>query len=131
MLIGLRSLPSLLYHRSRLLPLIDCSHFKYTNYITTIPFIQVKLQGSKMPFAIQITTIVNQFKVDSYLVEATDKEIITSPKLIKAAIFWREVDCKPHIKAFRTISDQGVARAVEVTSATETDLGRVSSSLLV
>jgi hypothetical protein len=84
-----------------------------------------------MPFAIQITTIVNKTKVDSYLVEVTDKEVITSPKLIKAAIFWRELDCKPHVKAFRNISEQGIARTVEVTSNTETDLGRIPSSLLV
>jgi hypothetical protein len=84
-----------------------------------------------MPFAIKVTTIVNQTKVNSYLVEVTENEVITSPKLIKAAIFWREIDCKPHIKAFRNISEQGIARAVEVTSNTETDLGRISSSLLI
>ena len=84
-----------------------------------------------MPFAIKITTFVNKTQVTSYLVEVKDKEIITSPKLIKAAIFWREVDCKPHIAAFRNISDQGIARAIQVTSKTETDLGRISSSLLV
>ena len=84
-----------------------------------------------MPFAIKITTFVNKTQVTSYLVEVKDKEIITSPRLIKAAIFWREVDCKPHIAAFRNISDQGIARAIQVTSDTETDLGRISSSLLV
>lgn len=84
-----------------------------------------------MPFAIKITNIVNKTKVDSYLVEVTKNEVITSPKLIKAAIFWRELDCKPHIKAFRNVSEQGIARAIEVTSNTETDLGRISSSLLV
>ena len=84
-----------------------------------------------MPFAIKITTFVNKTQVTSYLVEVKDKEIITSPRLIKAAIFWREVDCKPHIASFRNISDQGIARAIQVTSETETDLGRVSSSLLV
>ncbi len=84
-----------------------------------------------MPFAIKITTIVNKIQVESYLVEATEKGVFTSPRLIKAAIFWRELDCKPHIKAFRNISEQGIARAIEVTSNTETDLGRVSSSLLV
>jgi len=84
-----------------------------------------------MPFAIKITTIVNRIQVESYLVEATEKGVITSPRLIKAAIFWRELDCKPHIKAFRNVSEQGIARAIEVTSSTETDLGRVSSSLLV
>jgi hypothetical protein len=84
-----------------------------------------------MPFAIKITTIVNRIQVESYLVEATEKGVITSPRLIKAAIFWRELDCKPHIKAFRNVSEQGIARAIEVTSNTETDLGRVSSSLLV
>jgi hypothetical protein len=84
-----------------------------------------------MPFAIKITTFVNKTQVTSYLVEVKDKEVITSPRLIKAAIFWREVDCKPHIAAFRNISDQGIARAIQVTSNTETDLGRISSSLLV
>jgi len=84
-----------------------------------------------MPFAIKITTIVNKTKLDSYLVEVTEKEVITSPKLIRAAIFWREVDCKPHIKNFRNISQQGIAMAIEVTSNTETDLGRISSSLLI
>ncbi len=84
-----------------------------------------------MPFAIKVTTIVNQTKVDSYLVEITKTEVITSPRLIQAAIFWREADCKPHIKNFRNISEQGIARAVEITSNTETDLKRVSSSLLV
>ena len=83
-----------------------------------------------MPFAIKITTIVNKTQVDSYLVQVTDKEVITSPRLIRAAIFWREADCKPHIRAFRNISDQGIARAIEVTSATETDLGQISASLL-
>ena len=84
-----------------------------------------------MPFAIKITTIVNNTHVNSYLVEVKDKEILTSPRLIKAAIFWREVDCKPHIASFRNISGQGIARAIQVTSETETDLGRISSSLLV
>ena len=84
-----------------------------------------------MPFAIKITTIVNNTHVNSYLVEVKDKEILTSPRLIKAAIFWREVDCKPHIASFRNISVQGIARAIQVTSETETDLGRISSSLLV
>jgi len=84
-----------------------------------------------MPFAIKITTIVNNTQVNSYLVEVKKKEIITSPKLIKAAIFWREDDCKPHIASFRNISYQGIARAIKVTSETETDLGRISSSLLV
>ena len=84
-----------------------------------------------MPFAIKITTFVNKTQVTSYLVEVKDKEVITSPRLIKAAIFWREVDCKPHIAAFRNISNQGIARAIQVTSNTETDLGRISSSLLV
>ncbi|MBL4797656.1 MAG: hypothetical protein JKY50_09590 [Oleispira sp.] len=84
-----------------------------------------------MPFAIKITTIVNNTHVNSYLVEVKDKEILTSPRLIKAAIFWREVDCKPHIASFRNISEQGIARAIQVTSETETDLGRISSSLLV
>ncbi len=84
-----------------------------------------------MPFAIKITTFVNKTQVTSYLVEVKDKEVITSHRLIKAAIFWREVDCKPHIAAFRNISDQGIARAIQVTSNTETDLGRISSSLLV
>ena len=84
-----------------------------------------------MPFAIQVTTIVNKTQVDSYLVEVTDKEVITSPRLIRAAIFWREADCKPHIGAFRNISNQGIARAIEVTSETETDLGQISSSLLI
>jgi hypothetical protein len=84
-----------------------------------------------MPFVIQVTTIVNRIKVDSYLVQVTDKEVITSPRLIRAAIFWRETDCKPHIGAFRKISEQGIARAIEVTSATETDLGQISSSLLI
>ncbi|OUS40030.1 hypothetical protein A9R00_08105 [Oleispira antarctica] len=84
-----------------------------------------------MPFAIKITTFVNKTQVTSYLVEVKDKEIITSPRLIKAAIFWREADCKPHIASFRNISDQGIARAIQVTSETETDLGRISSSLLV
>lgn len=84
-----------------------------------------------MPFAIKVTTIVNKIQVNSYLVEVTDREVITSPRLIKAAIFWREIDCKPHIGAFRNISEQGIARAIEVTSATETDLGQISSSLLL
>lgn len=84
-----------------------------------------------MPFAIQITSIVNQTKIRSYLVEITESEVITSPKLIKAVIFWREIDCKPHIKAFRNLSKQGFARAVEVTANTETDLGRIPSSLLI
>lgn len=84
-----------------------------------------------MPFAIKITTIVNKTQVNSYLVEVKEKEIITSPKLIKAAIFWRELDCKPHIASFRNISDQGIARTIKITSETETDLGRISSSLLV
>lgn len=84
-----------------------------------------------MPFAIKVTTFVNRTKIDSYLVQVTDKEIITSPKLIRAAIFWREADCKPHIRAFRNISDHGIAIAMEVTSDTETDLGRISSCLLV
>jgi hypothetical protein len=84
-----------------------------------------------MPFAIKITTIVNKTQVDSYLVQVTDKEVITTPRLIRAAIFWREADCKPHIRAFRNISDQGIARAIEVTSATETDLGQISASLLI
>jgi hypothetical protein len=61
-----------------------------------------------MPFAIKITTIVNKTKVDSYLVEVTNKTVITSPRLIRAAIFWREADCRPHIGAFRNISDQGI-----------------------
>jgi hypothetical protein len=84
-----------------------------------------------MPFAIRVTTFVNRTKIDSYLVEVTAKEVITSPRLIRAAIFWREADCKPHIKAFRNISEQGLARAVEITSDSETDLGQISSSLLV
>jgi len=84
-----------------------------------------------MPFAIKITTIVNKTHVNSYLVEVKETEIITSPKLIKAAIFWRESDCKPYIASFRNISEQGIARTIKVTSETETDLGRVSSSLLV
>ncbi len=84
-----------------------------------------------MPFAIKITTFVNKTQVTSYLVEVKDKEVITSPRLIKAAIFWRETDCKPHIASFRNISDQGIARAIQVTSDTETDLGQISSSLLV
>lgn len=84
-----------------------------------------------MPFAIKVTTFVNKTKIDSYLVQVTDKDIITSPKLIKAAIFWRESDCHPHISAFRRLSDHGVAVAMEVTSDTETDLGRISSSLLI
>jgi hypothetical protein len=86
-----------------------------------------------MPFAIKITTIVNKTQVTSYLVEVKEKEkeIITSPRLIKAAIFWRESDCKPHIASFRNISEQGIARTIKVTSETETDLGRISSSLLV
>jgi hypothetical protein len=84
-----------------------------------------------MPFAIKVTTFVNRTKIESYLVEVTDKEVITSPRLIRAAIFWREADCKPHIKAFRNISEQGLARAVEITSDSETDLGQISSSLLV
>jgi hypothetical protein len=84
-----------------------------------------------MPFAIKVTNIVNQTKIHSYLVEVTESEVITSPKLIKAAIFWREQDCQPHIKAFRNVSEQGMARAIEVTSETETDLGRISSSLLI
>ena len=84
-----------------------------------------------MPFAIKITTFVNKTQVTSYLVEVKDKEVITSPRLIKAAIFWRETDCKPHIASFRNISDQGIARAIQVTSDTETDLEQVSSSLLV
>ncbi len=84
-----------------------------------------------MPFAIQVTTIVNKTRVDSYLVEVTKTEVITTPKLIKATIFWRESDCKPNIAAFRNVSDQGIARAVQVTSDTETDLGRIPSSLLV
>lgn len=84
-----------------------------------------------MPFAIKITTIVNNTHVNSYLVEVKDKEILTSPRLIKAAIFWREADCKPHIASFRNISQQGIARAIQVTSETETDLGRIPSSLLV
>ena len=84
-----------------------------------------------MPFAIKVTTFVNKTKIDSYLVQVSDREVITSPKLIKAAIFWRESDCKPHIRAFRNISDHGIAIAMKVTSDTETDLGRISSSLLV
>ncbi len=84
-----------------------------------------------MPFAIKITTIVNKTQVNSYLVQVTDKEVITSPRLIRAAIFWKEADCKPHIGAFRNISDQGIARAIEVTSATETDLGHIPVSLLI
>jgi hypothetical protein len=84
-----------------------------------------------MPFAIKITTIVNKTQVTSYLVEVKEREVITSPRLIKAAIFWRESDCKPHIASFRNISEQGIARAIQVTSETETDLGRISSSLLV
>lgn len=84
-----------------------------------------------MPFAIQVTTIVNKTKVNSYLVEVTKTEVITTPKLIKATIFWRESECKQHITAFRNVSDQGIARAVEVTSNTETDFGRIPSSLLV
>jgi hypothetical protein len=84
-----------------------------------------------MPFAIKVTTIVNKTQVDSYLVQVTDKEVITSPRLIRAAIFWREADCKPHIGAFRNISDQGIARAIEVTSATETDLEHIPASLLI
>jgi hypothetical protein len=84
-----------------------------------------------MPFAIKITTIVNKTKVDSYLVEVTDKAVITSPRLIRAAKFWQEADCRPHIGAFRNISDHGIVRAVEVNSHTETDLGVVPSSLLV
>lgn len=84
-----------------------------------------------MPFAIKVTTFVNRTKIESYLVEVTDKEVITSPRLIRAAIFWREADCKPHIKAFRNISEQGIARAIEITCDSETDLGQISSSLLV
>ncbi|NRA24839.1 MAG: hypothetical protein HRU08_10280 [Oleispira sp.] len=84
-----------------------------------------------MPFAIQVTSIVNKIKVDSYLVEITDKEVITSPKLIKAAIFWQKTDCKPHIKAFRDISEQGMAKTIEVMPNTEVDLGKIASSLLV
>jgi hypothetical protein len=84
-----------------------------------------------MPFAIKVTTIVNKTQVNAYLVEVKDREVITSPKLIKAAIFWRESDCKPHIASFRNISDQGIARTIKVSSETETDLGRISSSLLV
>lgn len=84
-----------------------------------------------MPFAIKVTTIVNKTPVNAYLVEIKNKEIITSPKLIKAAIFWRESDCKSHIASFRNISVQGIARTIKVTSETETDLGRISTSLLV
>jgi hypothetical protein len=84
-----------------------------------------------MPFVIKITTIVNKTHVNAYLVEVKETEIITSPRLIKAAIFWRESDCKPHIASFRNISEQGIARTIQVTSETETDLGRISSSLLV
>jgi hypothetical protein len=84
-----------------------------------------------MPFTIKITTLVNKTKVDSYLVEVTHKTVITSPRLIRAAIFWREADCRPAIKAFRNISDQGIVRAIEVNSDTKTDLNWVSSSLLV
>lgn len=84
-----------------------------------------------MPFAIQVTNIVNKTRVDSYLVEVTKTEVITTPKLIKATIFWREDECRPNISAFRNISDHGIARVVKVTSDTETDLGRISSSLLV
>ncbi|MFT4764261.1 MAG: hypothetical protein ACI9OH_001355 [Oleispira sp.] len=84
-----------------------------------------------MPFAIKVTSFVNKNQIDSYLVKVTAKEIITSPKLIKAAMFWSEADCKPHISAFRNISEQGLARAVEITSDSATDLGQISSSLLV
>lgn len=84
-----------------------------------------------MPFAIKVTTFVNKTKINSYLVQVTDKEIITTPKLIGAAIFWRKADCLPHLRAFKDISDHGIAIALEVTSETETDLGRISSSLLV
>lgn len=84
-----------------------------------------------MPFAIKITTFVNKTKIDSYLVQVTDKDIITSPKLIRAAIFWRESDCLPHISAFRRLSDHGIATAMKVTPETETDLGSISSSLLI
>ncbi len=84
-----------------------------------------------MPYAIKVTTIVNQTQVESYLVEVTKREVLTSPKLIQAAIFWREIDCLPHIRAFRNISENGMAKAIEITSNTATDLGRLSSSLLV
>jgi hypothetical protein len=84
-----------------------------------------------MPFAIKVTTFVNKTKINSYLVQVTNKEVITTSKLISAAIFWREADCQPHIRAFRNISDHGIAIPMEVTSETETDFGRISSSLLV
>lgn len=84
-----------------------------------------------MPFAIRISSQVNGIGVDSYLVEITSKqEVITTPKLIKAAIFWRSNECTHFLNQISTISKNSYSRAVEVTSTTPTDLGTSPSNLM-
>lgn len=76
-----------------------------------------------MPYTIQINSQLDGTTSKSYLVEVKpNAQVVTSPKLINAALFWKAIDCKPLLAQIEEIAEHISAITVEIDQNTPADL---------